>query len=349
MTDAAADTPGLSAIEARCAEVHGDLEPRVMATLIKHRLGGPDPLDGVYFYPVAEPSPHWHLVTTGFSELYEKEGDDPEVSGFGFELTMRLARFAEDQDPPAWVCNFLQNIARYVFETGNVFGAGHKVNCNGPIASEEETAIEAIAFTDDPDLGELQTPNGAVRFLQVVGLTMDEYTLVERWNTESLIDEMRRENPQLILDLKRRSILDDCNLAARVEERVRAEGSSQETTLVKELSWTHEGEASTLEVGANAVEALKQMLQGRTLHGREFTLLGPERGVAFRPGDAAAVSHEDDLLVIQLPGALAEAMLQDLVPQRGEYSWEGLPGFVLTITPSEIRDANTGEVVRVLG
>ena len=217
------------------------------------------------------------------------------------------------------------------------------------VTSDEDTGVEAIAFTADAALGELRGPNGRVSFLQVVGLTMDEYTLVERWNTESLIDEMRRENPQLILDLRRRSILDDCNLAARVEARVQAEGSSQETTLVKELSWTHEGDAATLEVGANAVEALKQMLQGRTLHGREFTLAGPERAVAFRSGDDAGVSHEDDLLVVQLPRALAETMLAELVPQRGEYSWPGLPGFVLTITPSEIRDANTGEVVRVLG
>lgn len=29
--------------------------------------------------------PHWHYVTYGYSELYEKECEDPAVSGYGLK------------------------------------------------------------------------------------------------------------------------------------------------------------------------------------------------------------------------------------------------------------------------
>ncbi|MDI9654077.1 suppressor of fused domain protein, partial [Burkholderia cenocepacia] len=68
--------------------------------LVKWRLGGPDPLDGISVWRRAAPVPHWHFVTYGLSELYAKESDDPAVSGFGFELTMRVADHRR-LDPPA--------------------------------------------------------------------------------------------------------------------------------------------------------------------------------------------------------------------------------------------------------
>ena len=91
------------------------------------------------------PETHYHFVTYGFSELYEKESDDPEMSGYGFELTFRLAcDAADDDEPPAWPLNFLQNLARYVFSTGNAFDERHHLTLNGPIALGEETGITAI-------------------------------------------------------------------------------------------------------------------------------------------------------------------------------------------------------------
>jgi hypothetical protein len=54
-------------------------------------LGGNDPLDGISVYDGGD---FWHFVTYGFSDLYEKETKDPEWSGFGFELTMKLKKTA---------------------------------------------------------------------------------------------------------------------------------------------------------------------------------------------------------------------------------------------------------------
>jgi len=86
------------------------------------RLGGPDPLDGISAYVRTEPVPHWHYISYGMSELYEKESDNPEQSGWGFEFTFRLARNPADHEIPLWPANLMQNLARYVFQSGNWFG-----------------------------------------------------------------------------------------------------------------------------------------------------------------------------------------------------------------------------------
>ena len=67
------------------------MAPRHFGTLLSHTLGGNDPLDGISVYWADAPVPHWHYVTYGFSELYAKESSDADASGYGFELTFRLA------------------------------------------------------------------------------------------------------------------------------------------------------------------------------------------------------------------------------------------------------------------
>src|SRR5437868_6371298 len=122
---------GWGAINAALAPIYGEGEPPYhYGPVLPAMLGGKDPLQGISIYDHPLPVPHWHFVTYGFSELYEKESDDPEVSGFGFELTFRLAR--QEETPPGWVLNFLQNLGRYVFQTGNAFDIGHYLDCQGP-------------------------------------------------------------------------------------------------------------------------------------------------------------------------------------------------------------------------
>ena len=102
------------------------------------------------------------------------------MSGWGFELTFRLAHGKEKQ-PPNWAINFLMNLGTYVRRSGNPFGAGHFMDLNGPICVGSDTAIRAIGFTPDPQLGSIDTPNGRVEFLQVVGLTTDEHDACSNW------------------------------------------------------------------------------------------------------------------------------------------------------------------------
>ena len=82
------EAQGWDAIEKRFLELYpGQTNPKHYGSLIKYRLGGDDPLDGISIY---DGGGFWHFVTFGFSDLYEKQaGDDPEWSGAGFELTMK--------------------------------------------------------------------------------------------------------------------------------------------------------------------------------------------------------------------------------------------------------------------
>ena len=101
------DAPGWDAIDDALRTIYGDQEPRHFGTIVPFSLGGKDPIYGISAYKVAAPRPYWHIVTYGFSELWQKEWEDPEVSGFGFELTMRVACGPDDENPPNWSLNFL--------------------------------------------------------------------------------------------------------------------------------------------------------------------------------------------------------------------------------------------------
>lgn len=66
------NTSGWDAIDKAMEELYGEQEPKHYGTSIPYMLGGPDPLDGISVYALNTPMPHWHFVTYGFSELYEK-------------------------------------------------------------------------------------------------------------------------------------------------------------------------------------------------------------------------------------------------------------------------------------
>ena len=80
-------------------KIYKGAEPKHMAPIIPFILGGDNPLDGISAYKRMDPVPHWHYITYGFSELYEKESDDRERSGFGFELTLKVR--SDKDEPPA--------------------------------------------------------------------------------------------------------------------------------------------------------------------------------------------------------------------------------------------------------
>ena len=77
-------TPGWHAIDAEFNRLYPDQpNPLHYGTVIKYMLGGPDPLDGISVYDAGD---FWHFVSYGLSELYTKESDDPEYSGYGLSL-----------------------------------------------------------------------------------------------------------------------------------------------------------------------------------------------------------------------------------------------------------------------
>lgn len=60
-----------------------------------YRLGGKDPLDGISVYDGGD---YWHFVTYGLSELYDKESNVKEISGYGMEFTFKLKKDSCEND-----------------------------------------------------------------------------------------------------------------------------------------------------------------------------------------------------------------------------------------------------------
>ena len=77
-------------------------------------MGGDSPLQGISIY---EGEDYWHFVTYGLSELYEKESDNKEISGYGMEFTFKLKKdhYEDEEAELKGICNILQTIAKLTF------------------------------------------------------------------------------------------------------------------------------------------------------------------------------------------------------------------------------------------
>lgn len=189
------EAPGWDAIEAAVARVVPAQEPLHWGT---DTLPGQDGIYGLSAYRVDQ---HWLLVTFGLTELFSKESDELLVSGWGFELTMRVP--AAEAQPPAWAIRLLQQLGRYVFSSGQPFDHGHRMDPGGPITGVPDTRLTAVAFADDPQLAPINTPHGTVRFLTVVGITADELTRMKATSTAAVLTELSTTSPLLLTDPQR--------------------------------------------------------------------------------------------------------------------------------------------------
>ncbi|GAA1262467.1 hypothetical protein Psi02_74920 [Planotetraspora silvatica] len=340
---------GWDAIDAALARLYPGVTPLHYGTLLNWSLGGPDPLDGISVYPRDD---HWHFVSYGMSELYDKQSEVAEESGWGFEFTFRVARDHDEAEPPMWAADFLQNLGRYVFSSANPFAPGHHIDLNGPISQENpETAIRAAAFAEDPELGTIGTPHGRLRFLQVVGLTLGEYEAIGRWDALGLLGVLRTRLPLLVTDLTRDSVIDDPDLAAAIEDGARRDGSSTGGLYVQEARWKTDSrpEKTVLTFGANAAERIAQALAGRLPYGRDLSIAAPGGGVRLRPGDHVTVTESGDGYVeVEIPPDVLSELTTVLHPTAGVHVLRTAPGLIVEIVESRIRDQE-GNVVEVIG
>ncbi|MEV6280992.1 suppressor of fused domain protein [Nocardia sp. NPDC051832] len=201
------ESAGWTAIDRALQRLYGTVQPFHLGTKQPWSLGGPDPLDGISIFARTEPIPHWHYISYGMSELYAKESPDPDVSGWGFEFTVRVATRRGEPQPPMWPAELLQSLARYVFSTEKWFEAGHTMKAAGPLGGAEDSAIRAMAFTLDPELGEIETSHGSVEFLQVVGLTLAEYDAARGGNAAAVLAFLANQLPLHVTDIDRGTLI----------------------------------------------------------------------------------------------------------------------------------------------
>ncbi|MCB9700745.1 MAG: suppressor of fused domain protein [Myxococcales bacterium] len=216
MTPGEVQAPGWAAIDAALARLYPGQVPHQFASKTAYELATPSPLPAIAVYEVPATAvvgrrygPHWHYVTYGLSELFEKSSPDPDLSGFGFELTLRTAKREGEAQPPVWGLRLLQALGRYVLNTGERLDSGHRADLGGPLVPEVETALSGIATVPDPTLGKIQTPFGSLLFLQVIGLHGDEVAAMEAMGYERVVMMIGELDHFALTDLQRGSWLQD--------------------------------------------------------------------------------------------------------------------------------------------
>lgn len=341
------EAPGWDAIDAALKPIYGNQKPYHVGTVLPFIFGGRDPITGISAYKNLKPTPHWHFITYGFTELWAKESSDPDISGFGFELTFRLACKLNEKKPPNWAFNLLQNFGRYVFETGNAFAANHNFPLNGPIKEGSKTQIEAAAFRLDPQFRPRKTPNGRIEFLQVVGLTMDELNAMFSWDTAKFLKLLAKDDPLLVTDLSRKSRMSDPTFAAKVEKLWKREGSSCEVVFCK-VSLDRRKNPPLIRMQSIGVERLLRQLLGRIPFGNDFTLQGPDLAVRFRPGPRSQARLSKNRFTITLKQEHLRELTESLKPKGGLYKIPGVETAVIKVERTKITDPE-GKVVKVVG
>ena len=165
--------PGWEAITRTFETLYpGQTDPKHYAPIISMRIGGNDPLDGISIY---DGGAYWHFVTYGFSELFEKESEDKEYSGYGMEFTFKLqkAGLTDEEGEIRCICGILQSLARITFQQGEVFLPYEYIYTKQTtgIDAYQKSNITGFITVPEPKAKEIQTPNGIVVFVELVGAT----------------------------------------------------------------------------------------------------------------------------------------------------------------------------------
>lgn len=182
------EAPGWDAIETAIASLVEGREPLHWGTATS--LPDQDGLWGISAY---DQGSHWFFVTYGLSELFTKVSDDPLVSGWGEELTMRLHR--DSEAPPDWAVRVLARLGELVFQRAAPFLPGGRIEIPDPANG----APPALAWIEDPELAPIATPFGSVQFVATVGISQAQVEAMRASSTATVLDAVRANNPLLIV------------------------------------------------------------------------------------------------------------------------------------------------------
>ena len=180
--------------------------PKHYGALIKWNLGGNDPLDGISIYDGGD---YWHFVSFGLSEIYEKESSNKDISGYGMEFTFKFKKtnFNNLESELKNVCGIFQQLARETFVNGEIFNpyeyiySGQKEG----IDVEQKSKITGFITIPDTKLEEINTINGKVIFVELIGATNDELLAIT--NKKLTVKKLYEKLNSDITDYERDSVI----------------------------------------------------------------------------------------------------------------------------------------------
>ena len=156
---------------------------------------------GVFEVPPSDERTYWTYITSGLSNPFEDKPE--EFSGFGFELLIR------SPEQSFWAIHFLFNLMGYVFETGNLFGMGHRIPLNGPISKDTDSQLNTVLFWSPEGLPSSFTlKSGNFELLDIIGITEAEYQYALKNSSEDLFNLLKEKLPCFPLtDITRNSCI----------------------------------------------------------------------------------------------------------------------------------------------
>ena len=205
-TEGTVCTQGWDAIDAEFERVYpGQTNPKHYGTIIKWRLGGKDPLDGISVYDGGD---YWHFVGYGLSEIYDKETDNPEISGFGMEFTFKLKKdnYDDEEGEIRCICGILQSLARLTAGKGEIFRPYEYIYTGQTtgIDAYQKSNLTGFICVPDPTVNTIQTPNGKVEFLEFIGMTDAE---LKTLSTHDSVEEIYNKLGSDVTDYHRESLV----------------------------------------------------------------------------------------------------------------------------------------------
>lgn len=201
------DASGWDAITEACENIYPTQKnPKHYGTLINWKFGGNDPLEGISIY---DGGSFWHFVTYGLSELYEKQSDNREVSGYGMEFTFKLKKdnYEDEEAEIKGICGILQSIARITFTKGELFKPYEYLYTGQTqgIDTKSQSNITGFITIPDNEIKSINTPNGKVDFVEFIGVTDKELLAVK--NKELTVSNLYKKLGSDITNYKRNSVI----------------------------------------------------------------------------------------------------------------------------------------------
>lgn len=198
---------GWDCIDKKMEEIYpGQTNPKHYGALVKWRLGGNDPLDGISIYDGGD---YWHFVTYGLTELYEKESENKDISGFGMEFTFKLKKdnYEDEEGEIRCICGILQSIARITFNNAEVFNPYEFLYTGQTegIDSRRKSNITGFITIPDTQLEAMDTPNGRVNFVEFIGATNSELLALK--NKELSVKELYEKLGSDVTDYNREAMV----------------------------------------------------------------------------------------------------------------------------------------------
>ena len=180
--------------------------PKHYVALIKWNIGGNDPLDGISIYDGGD---YWHFVSFGLSEIYEKESSNKDISGYGMEFTFKFKKtnFNNLESELKNVCGIFQQLARETFVNGEIFNPYEYIYTGQKegIDVEQKSKITGFITALDSKIEEIDTVNGKVRFVELIGATNDELLAIT--NKKLTVKKLYEKLNSDITDYERDSVI----------------------------------------------------------------------------------------------------------------------------------------------